>query len=188
MTKLYELVHRRDTSNYQRARWVLEKYREYTSMQRLFKVFDIACGDGTFAAMFAIKNKSAIVTAIDINLNIDPRNMVSGIKYYQSDIFEWDKIFDNRYRYDIIFCGELCEHLPDGKPEELMTAIRGRWLCKNGIFILTVPNFLIKSGGHKRIYDEKSMLELVKNFKVLETAALPKDDVKFHCCICKNEL
>jgi len=183
MGTLYDLVHKEGSANNVRAQWVKEQFRKHTKGKKsVIRVLDIASGDGTFSKIFVIAGRIVQVDAVDLNPKYRKETRSNGIDYFQCDIFEYDKRKD-RFKYDVIFCGEFCEHLPAGKPEELMKLIQ-KWLKKSGVLILTVPNFLIKSGGHLRVYDEKSMLELVKDFKVIETAGLPEERVLFHCCVC----
>jgi 2-polyprenyl-3-methyl-5-hydroxy-6-metoxy-1,4-benzoquinol methylase len=180
---LYDLVKKPGSPNNMRAIWLEEKFYISTlGWTEKKRALDIACADGVFAQILA--RYVGEVDAVDINLIIRDECQQKNINYIQSDIFKYKP--KNNRRYDLIFCGELCEHLPFGKPEELMKLIL-KWLKKDGYLILTVPNFLIKSGGHLRTYSEKTMLDLVKDFEVIDTAYIPVENPLFHCCVCRKK-
>ncbi|MFH1822957.1 MAG: class I SAM-dependent methyltransferase [Patescibacteria group bacterium] len=120
------------------------------------KILDVGCATGYLSAPLKIN-----------------RNQVIGIDIADKSIMEASKKLDEAYvvdienypwpkqitdcKYDIIFCTELIEHL--FAPEKLLAYLKGL-LAKDGIIIITTPNFLVWSGrikmmlGYYEVWDK----------------------------------
>ena len=170
MGKLYRSCHTKESANYYRYKLVMSFAR------RGWHVLDIGCGDGTFAKGFA--DRKCFVDAVDKKIRINEICLHKNINYIEEDIFS----FMSDRNYDLIYAGEICEHLD--KPEDLINRCSYYFVDHNVKLIVTVPNFMIKSGGHKRTYSEKSLRYLLRRLRILQVKEIPSDDVKFYCAIC----
>jgi len=82
---------------------------------------------------------------------------------------------------------EICEHVE--KPRRLVE-LAASMLAPSGRLVVTVPTFLIPSGGHLRAYGRDSMLELVEGLEVLETVLFRhhrSGEPRIHGCVCRRK-
>lgn len=97
---------------------------------------DIGCGNGHLTERIFMKNFNADFYGIDMG-NGAERAKKKGINAFKADLNEIDKLkFEDNF-FDIVFAGEIIEHLVD--PDRFLEEIY-RILEKNGILILSTPN------------------------------------------------
>jgi len=148
------------------------------------KILDIGCASGYLGVEFK-KMGASEVNGIDISTNQikEAKKVLDNV--FSLDIQE-DRIpFNNGY-FDIIIFAEVVEHLL--YPEKAIEEIK-RVLKKDGIVIITTPNFLVFSNrikmffgkfdytdtgifdrGHVHFFSYKSLLKFVKKggFEIIE--------------------
>jgi 2-polyprenyl-3-methyl-5-hydroxy-6-metoxy-1,4-benzoquinol methylase len=98
------------------------------------KILDIGCGLGNFT--LRLKNFGNQLYAVEISEKAAKLAKEKGIKARLLDVDEQDLPYVNNF-FDIIFCGELIEHVFD--PDHLLDEIF-RTLKPNGLAIITTPN------------------------------------------------
>ncbi len=117
----------------------LPKFNKIISLiekERPRVLLDLGCGDGAFVALIREKTKVSEVFGVDISEEAARKAKERGIEAIPLNIDEQDLPFTDN-SFDIVFCGELIEHLFD--PDHLLQEIR-RVLKPGGLCILTTPN------------------------------------------------
>ena len=154
----------------------LQKVLSLFEGHRFRRILDIGCGDGSFSVI--LKKFSQEVYGVDITRKAIGLAKKRGIKAYQVNVDEEKLPFKSNY-FDLIFCGEVIEHLYD--PDFLLDEVY-RALVPGGIFILTTPNFaswfsrIILLLGFQPYLSEVSLRYNVGKFK----SNVPKTEVSGH--------
>ncbi len=100
------------------------------------RLLDIGCGDGDITLLLKESSRAREVFGIDIASEAVAVAQGKGIKAYKLDIDEEKLPFEEEY-FDLIYCGELIEHLfnPDHLLEEIHRVLR-----VGGVCVITTPN------------------------------------------------
>jgi methionine biosynthesis protein MetW len=103
------------------------------SSERIKRILDIGCGDGSFIIKF---KKHCETFGVDISQNAVKMAKEAGINAYELDVSSEKLPFQNEY-FDIIYMGDVIEHLtnPDFAIKEM-----ARVLKLNGFLVLSTPN------------------------------------------------
>lgn len=134
---------------------------------------DVGCGDGFFT--INLLNLCYKIDAIDVSLeavNATRRRaknheFLNNLNLFNIDISE----FKPEYKYDLILCLEVLEHIKDDKRT---LNLFNSWLKKDGILVLSVPhrqnlwNYTDDIGGHYRRYSKQELINklISANFEV----------------------
>lgn len=113
--------------------FVKEYHRYKDKRKENLKLLDIGCGKN--AELFPYKRKGDIYYGCDLfnNINVEVDN------YTKIDLNEESLCLKyNNKKFDVIFCGEVIEHL--FSPDDLLGEIRSVMHSKS-ILILSTPNF-----------------------------------------------
>ncbi|MFC1790374.1 class I SAM-dependent methyltransferase [Patescibacteria group bacterium] len=111
---------------------LIKKYKECQEGQKL-KALDIGCGDGQVA--IRIKEIGYEIFGLDIaqdQVEVAKKNGVKAVVGDAEKKFPFKDSF-----FDVVFCGEIIEHLVDARPFILEI---NRILKKDGLLVLTTPN------------------------------------------------
>jgi len=112
----------------------LRKVKKIFSRYKGERLLDIGCGVGSFTLQ--LREFAGELYGVEISKEAMKFAQERGIKVSQLDIDEDNLPFRNDF-FDIIFCGQLIEHLFD--PDHLLDEIY-RTLKPKGIAIITTPN------------------------------------------------
>ncbi|MAH39440.1 MAG: hypothetical protein CL873_02765 [Dehalococcoidales bacterium] len=100
------------------------------------RLLDIGCGDGDITLLLKESSGAREVFGIDIASEAVAVAQRKGITAYKLDIDEEKFPFEEEY-FDLIYCGELIEHLFN--PDHLLKEIH-RVLRTGGVCVITTPN------------------------------------------------
>ena len=100
------------------------------------RLLDIGCGDGDVTLLLKESSGAKEVFGVEIAPEAVTIAQGKGIKAHKLDIDEVKLPFEEEY-FDLIYCGELIEHLFD--PDHLLKEIY-RVLKAKGTCVLTTPN------------------------------------------------
>jgi ubiquinone/menaquinone biosynthesis C-methylase UbiE len=109
------------------------------------KALDIACYDGTISKVLKDKIVNCEMYGIDYSNNTEKLVIEKGLKFKKVDLNKGIDFDDNTF--DIIFAGEIIEHIYD---TDLFVQEIKRILKPNGKFIVTTPNLV--SFGRRIMY------------------------------------
>ena len=167
-----------------------ESVVNYLKHYQFSRLLDIGCGDGSFSAVLA--NFSDRVYGVDIAKKAVDLARKKGIKAHVTDV-DTEKLPFKKDFFEIIFCGEIIEHLFD--PDHLLDEMY-RVLKPKGILIITTPNLsswlnrLALLFGYQPYLTEVSLKHNVGKFRVKDkrisghirvfTLRALKDLVKIH--------
>lgn len=116
----------------------LKKFTSYgailSQIKKCHKILDIGCGDGNVTQIYLEKGE---VYGIDISPFALKAAAKKGIKTSLQDLNNLPLKFPEN-SFDYVIATDVAEHLID--PVNLLKEVK-RVLKKNGMFILTVPNF-----------------------------------------------
>jgi 2-polyprenyl-3-methyl-5-hydroxy-6-metoxy-1,4-benzoquinol methylase len=158
-----------------RIQKVIKLIRQYFSEMKGLNILECGIAKGGVADI--LSKEGANCFGIDIN----PRQ-IKGVDIKQGDLNEG--IPDSNVKFDVIFAGEVMEHLFDD-----VKFIRDCWdnLKPDGLLIITVPNLVFSANRllmligkmpmfayapyHYHIYNKKSVENLVKQegFEIFKT-------------------
>jgi SAM-dependent methyltransferase len=102
--------------------------------RRKFRVIDVGCGDGSFAALFL---KHAQVTGVEDQPDDVRRARARGIQVIRSRL-DAALARRERGRYDLVLCTQVLEHQPD--PHRFLDLLK-TLLRPGGIALIEVPSF-----------------------------------------------
>lgn len=130
----------------------------------------LECGMAKGGVVDLLKNSGANLFGVDIN----PRNNANGAKVFQADLN--DGFPDFKTKFDVIFAGEVVEHLFDDA--KFIREARGI-LNPGGYLMITVPNLVFSFNRarmlfgktplfayapyHYHVYTKKALEELIKS-------------------------
>ena len=149
-----------DPRQYVEVSWGLEYYGyvtrvlEHAETQPCTRVAEVGCGDGKILYEFAKQHPEVICEGFDLS----PQAIafasayghgISNLSFYEKDFSKSAGL------YDVIFCVETMEHIPDEEVEGFMEALRAK-LAPHGRIIITVPttNRPLRA-KHYRHYDHE---------------------------------
>lgn len=130
------------------------------------RVLDIGCSSGNFGVEL-IERKDCVVDGIELDLG-DYREAKRKLRNtYQLNI-ETDNINSIKDRYDVIYFGDVVEHLVN--PVPTLEKVK-KLLNRNGIIVFSIPNM-----AHVTI----RLLMLKGDFEYTETGLLDKTHLHFY--------
>jgi SAM-dependent methyltransferase len=156
----------------------IDQYKQYQElMGKHVSLLDIGCGD--FPVIFEHKNRNDKYTGCDYYKKI--KTKVDN--YFQIDLMAEDLSTKTPQRdYDIIFCGEVIEHI--FSPEHLLSEIH-KLMHSDSILILSTPNLgyyinrILLLFGISPLYLENSSKEkLGRKFRFLGQGNTTEGHVK----------
>jgi 2-polyprenyl-3-methyl-5-hydroxy-6-metoxy-1,4-benzoquinol methylase len=141
-------------------------YKAYNFIPNQSLVLDIGCSSGNFGKVL-INDKKCIVDGIEINTTDAKRASKILRKVWVKDI-EKDKLDYLNDKYDVIYLGDVIEHLVD--PISVLKNIK-KYLSKKGFILFSIPNM-----GYLEV-----RLDLLRGeFEYTETGLLDKTHLHFY--------
>jgi len=105
----------------------------------------LECGMAKGGVVDSLKNSGAGLFGIDVN----PRPEIKGVKFFQADLNEGFPDF--RTEFDVIFAGEVMEHLFD---DAKFVREAEKILKPGGYLIITVPNLVFSFNRLRMLFGE----------------------------------
>lgn len=127
-------LHHQTWDNYhkfaeQRAELVIDLLRQFIPVAGI-RALDYGCGQGSLARQLA--QLGAIVTAVDIDPNLQPLFKQTEIQFYLADDDKWTKA-----TYELIVLQDVLEHVPDANS---LFAKLNQVLFPQGLIYVSTPN------------------------------------------------
>ena len=141
-------------------------YKVLLSIPEESKVLDIGCSSGNFGKVL-IDKKACIVDGVELDKSDFKKAQKNLRKVYNLNI-ETDSIAAIKDTYDVIYFGDVIEHLVD--PVTALQKVK-KLLNKNGKIVFSIPNM-----AHSTI----RILMLKGDFEYTETGLLDKTHLHFY--------
>lgn len=169
--KIYEKLYARFIDDDKTSHMIKQANLNYNS-----KVLDLCGGNGRLSYMCA--DIGCDVTLVDIEKDMLPEKCPGNMKVFKNDIFDFIiKEFDNRQKYDVIFCQQAINYFQGNYFDNIPTYL-SEILNKNGVFIFnTFHNKPDKNGILRKYKFDKNEYIEYTYYKEIE-------DVIQHIQIC----
>lgn len=127
-------LHHQTWDNYhkfgeQRAELVIDLLRQFVPLAGI-RALDYGCGQGGLARLLV--QHGALVTAVDIDPNLQPLFKLTEIQFYLANDDKWLKT-----TYDLIVLQDVLEHVPDA---DSLFAKLSHVLSRAGLLYVSTPN------------------------------------------------